>query len=171
MAEKLEGIPSELVGADMEAGTVSVTVDASLYPLEALYGASYIFIDRCYLLLDKPDATHFKVTLAPKKGAADVETLKALVGEFSNELLSCAWRATITQENRALIETVTSRAIAGAMGPPSFDDLAAFDFTEEPFEDPLGIAQSWEEKYKRKDDEEAPKTPAAPAATEGAKGP
>jgi His-Xaa-Ser system protein HxsD len=162
-AAKLEGIPAELVGADVEDGSVSVTVECTLYPLEALYGAAYIFIDRCYMLLDKPDTTHFKVTLAPKKGAADEAALKSLVGEFANELLSCAWRSAITQENRSYIETVTSRAIAGAMGPPSFDDLAAFDFTEEPFEDPLGIAQSWEEKYKRKDEPEAPKTSATPA--------
>lgn len=160
MAVKLEGIPQELVSAEVDTGAVSVVVESSLYPLEALYGASYIFIDRCYVFLDKPDATHFKITLASRKPDADVETLKGLVGEFANELLSSAWRAQITQENRAIIESVTSRAIAGAMGPPSFDDLAAFDFTEEPFEDPLGIAQSWEEKYKKGTDA----APAAPAA-------
>lgn len=169
MAVRLDSIPSELISADMEAGTVTLTADATLYPLEALYGAAYIFVDRCYLLLDKPDAGHFKVTLAPKRGAATEADLRALVGEFSNELLSCAWRATITAENRSLIESVVSRAIGGAMGPPSFDELASFDFTEEPFEDPLGIAQSWEEKYRKKEDEpkaeEAP-TPAAAAGQE-----
>ncbi|MEI8259300.1 MAG: hypothetical protein WCJ30_26835 [Deltaproteobacteria bacterium] len=46
---------------------------------------------------------------------------------------------------------VTSQAISAAMGPPSLDDLAAFDFGDESFEDPLGIAMSWEEKYKKKD--------------------
>lgn len=166
MAVSLEGIPAELVSADIDAGAVSITVDATLYPLEALYGASYIFIDRCYLLLDKPDAGHFKVTLAPKRGALDAEALRQLVGEFSNELLSCAWRSSITAENKTLIESVVSRAIAGAMGPPSFDELASFDFTETPFEDPLGIAQSWEEKYRKKEDEKP--EAAAPAAPEAA---
>jgi len=163
MSVKLDGLPAELVGADLEQGSVAITVDAALYPLEALYGASYIFIDRCYVLLDKPDAGHFRIVLAPKKGAADEAAVRALVGEFSNELLSCAWRSKITAENRALIEAVTRETFAGAMGPPSLDDLAAFDFTEEPFEDPLGIAQSWEEKYKRKDKE--PDAPAAGVAT------
>ena len=45
------------------------------------------------------------------------------------------------------------QAISGAMGPPSLDELEDFDFTEEPFEDPLGIAQSWEEKYTKKEGE------------------
>ena len=30
------------------------------------------------------------------------------------------------------------QAIAGAMGPPSLEDLEDFDFTDEAFEDPLG---------------------------------
>jgi His-Xaa-Ser system protein HxsD len=171
MAVSLEGIPAELVSADMDAGSVSITVDAALYPLEALYGASYIFIDRCYLLMDKPDAGHFKVTLAPKRGALDADALRALVGEFSNELLSCAWRSSITAENKTLIESVVSRAIAGAMGPPSFDELASFDFTETPFEDPLGIAQSWEEKYRKKDEDKPETKSETPAAPEAAAAP
>ena len=46
--------------------------------------------------------------------------------------------------------TVTTQALAGAMGAPTLDDLASFDFTEEGFDDPLGIAMSWEEKQQQK---------------------
>jgi len=131
----------------IENESVRLEVDAKLYPLEALYGAAYVFIDRCYVLLDRPDPTKWRVTLTPKTPS----DLKALAGEFGNELLACAWRHKITTENRATIEAVTMQAIAGAMGPPSLDDLAAFDFTQEKFEDPLGIAVSWEEKYRKGD--------------------
>lgn len=174
MSTTLEGLPEALASADFGAGSVTLTVDAAIYPLEALHGASYVFIDRCYVLLDQQGG-RFSVTLAPKKANADAlaSQLRDLAGEFANELLSCAWRAQITKDNRAIIESVTMQAIAGAMGPPSLDDLAAFDFTEQPFEDPLGIAMSWEEKYKKKDkDEKAEAKPAeaapAPAAASGA---
>jgi hypothetical protein len=73
-----------------------------------------------------------------------------LAGEFANELLSCAWRSVIAHESRAMIESVTARALAGAMGPPSLDDLASYDFGQETFDDPLGIALSWEERHKKK---------------------
>ena len=43
------------------------------------------------------------------------------------------------------------------------EDLEKFDFTEEPFDDPLGIAVSWEEKYKKR----AKETPAAAGAEPG----
>jgi len=147
----LPGLPEGVAGADLATGSAHLDIEESLYPLEALYGASYIFIDRCFVLLDRPAPGRLRVTLAPKRGAADVEALRALVGEFANELLSCAWRHQITQASRAQIEAVTAQAIGGAMGPPSLDDLAAFDFSSEALDDPLGIATSWEEKYKKKD--------------------
>ncbi len=156
MSTKLEGMPAEIVGAELEKGSVSLDLEASLYPLEAVYGAAYVFIDRCYVVLDKPEEGKLRVTLAWKKGETSEEALRLLAGEFANELLSCAWRDQITRENKAVIESVTLQAIGGAMGPPSLDELASFDFTEEPFEDPLGIAISWEEKYKKTKAPEGP---------------
>jgi His-Xaa-Ser system protein HxsD len=143
----MEGFPAELVEIDPSASAVRLRVDANLYPLDALYGASYIFIDRCYVLLDQPTPSSFRVTLTAKKPLSD---LRALVGEFQNELLSCAWRAKIAQESRATIEAVTAQALSGARGAPSLDDLQKFDFADDTFDDPLGIAKSWEEKYKKK---------------------
>jgi His-Xaa-Ser system protein HxsD len=155
MANEVEGFPDELARVDLDAGSVRIELDEALYPLEALYGAAYIFIDRCYVILDRPAAGRLRATLAPKRGGVDVHGLRTLVGEFANELLSCAWRHQITQANRAAIEQVAVQAIGGAMGPPSLDELQKFDFTGEALEDPLGIAMSWEEKYKKKKEEDA----------------
>ena len=147
----IAGIPEDVARIDVDAKRAIVDVDAGIYPLEALYGAAYVFIDRCYVFLDRPEPTKLRVVLTPKTldGDASAE-LRDLVGELANELISAAWRHQITQENRAQIEAVTMQAVSGAMGPPSLDDLEDFDFTEEAFEDPLGIAMSWEEKYAKK---------------------
>jgi His-Xaa-Ser system protein HxsD len=144
-------LPSELVSMDLDERSATLAIDASIYPLEALYGASYVLIDRAYVLLDRPTPDRYRATLVPKKPDADLPAqLEALIGEYANELLSCAYRHRLQVENRALIESVTMRAMAGAMGPPSLDDLESFDFTSDAFEDPLGIALSWEEKYGKK---------------------
>ncbi len=170
MSEPIANLPSDLVAIDLQNHAVSLTVDATLYPLTALYAAAYIFIDRCFVLLDKPDAGHFRVTLSAKKGEAADAVLTGYVGEFANELLSCAWRAKIAEESRALIESATAQALQGAMGPPSLDDLEKFDFSEEAFDDPLGIAMSWEEKYgknkKKAGEAEAESGTSAPKASE-----
>jgi His-Xaa-Ser system protein HxsD len=155
----LVGFPEDVVSFDPDAQTASLQLDAELYPLGALYAAAYVFLDRAFLQLDAPDAKHFRVTLAWKKppagsDAGGVGALERLTGEFANELLSCAWRARIAEDSRAVIESATARALAGAMGAPSLDDLESFDFGDQPLEDPLGIALSWEEKYGKKKTEE-----------------
>jgi His-Xaa-Ser system protein HxsD len=159
MGTSIEGLAPGLVET-VDARSVSILLDASLYPLTAVYAASYIFIDRCFVLLDKPDDDHFRAVLSWKKGDPPEGALRTCVGEFANELLSCAWRAKIAEESRAIIESATAQALGGAMGAPSLDDLESFDFSDAPFEDPLGIAMSWEEKYgKKKKGEEGAAVP------------
>jgi His-Xaa-Ser system protein HxsD len=151
----VQAVPEGLVSVDRASASVALRIDAQLYPLGALYAAAYIFIDRCYVLLDRPAPSQFRATLSWKKGEPPEGALDALAGEFANELLSCAWRAKIAEESRQVIEAATARALSGAMGPsataaPSLDELEKFDFSEEAFEDPLGIAMSWEDKYGKK---------------------
>ncbi len=130
-------------------GSVDLELDEGLYPRDAIYGAAYVFIDRCYVLLDRVAGGRIKVALRAKRGGAADSA--ALAGELQNELLAQAWRRAIAEENRALIEQVTTRALAGAAGPPGLDELLAMDIGEATaFEDPLGIAMSWEEKYAKK---------------------
>jgi His-Xaa-Ser system protein HxsD len=173
MSEVVHGLPPDSASADLAAGAVSLTIDEAVYPLEAVYGAAYTLIDRCYVIVDRPTSAQFRITVTPKKVEADEALLRSYVGELANELLSCAWRAKIAADNRAVIETVTMQAVGAAMGAPSLDDLASFDFTDEAFEDPLGIAMSWEEKYKKKDKAADAAAPAAdvaaapPAGNEG----
>lgn len=148
----IDGIPEDLARIDMDEKRAILDLDASLYPIEALYGAAYVFIDRCYVLLDRPAPQTLRIVVTPKRLDGGDAQLREVVGELANELVSAAWRHQITQENRARIESVTMQAVGGAMGPPSLDDLEDFDFTDEAFEDPLGIAMSWEEKYGKKPD-------------------
>ncbi len=158
-------LPEDVVSVDRKEGSVAMRVDSSVYPLEAVYAAAYVFIDRCFVFLDRPSDGQVRVSLTPKKGDLDAE----VIGEFANELLSCTWRSQIARDNRAIIEAVTAQALSGARGAPSLDELEAFDFSEEAFDDPLGIAMSWEEKYAKKKAGEpvagaAPQPPSNPEA-------
>jgi His-Xaa-Ser system protein HxsD len=130
-------------------GTVQLEFDESFYPKDAIYGAAYVFIDRCYVHLERSGDKRVRVTLRAKNG--QIADSQALSGELENELLGQAWRLSIAAENRQLIESITARALGGAAGPPGLDELLAMDIDEATaFDDPLGIAMSWEEKYKKK---------------------
>lgn len=133
--------------------------DEALYPKDAIYGAAYIFIDRCYVHLARPADGRVSVSLKLK--ASSQAQLEDLAGEFENELLGQAWRRQIIDDNKQIIELVSTRALAGAAGPPGLDDLLNMDAGGGAFEDPLGIAMSWEEKYKKKKPEAASTTEAA----------
>ncbi len=152
----LSGFPANIATVDPGQASVTLRLDTELYPLGAIYAASYVLLDRAYLLLEVREPAQVHATLSWKKPPSDAPALERLAGEFANELLSCAWRARISEDGRAVIESATARALSGAMGAPSLDDLESFDFGEQPLEDPLGIATSWEDKYgKKKKDEEA----------------
>ena len=140
-------------------GAVQIEFDESFYPKDAIYGAAYVFIDRCYVHLDRAGDNRVRVTLRAKSGAP--QDSQALAGELENELLCQAWRLSIAADNRQLIESITARALGGAAGPPGLDELLAMDIDEaSAFDDPLGIAMSWEEKYKKKSEGDAPAEPA-----------
>jgi His-Xaa-Ser system protein HxsD len=154
-------------------GAVRMELDESLFPRDALYGAAYAFIDRCYVHLDR-GAGKLAVELRVKAGSASSDVLEGMAGELQNELLGLAWRHQIIEQSRSLIDSVTTRALGGAGAPAldagagSLDDLlAGGDAT---FEDPLGIAMSWEQKYAKKGDAEATagETPAPAAQAPGA---
>jgi His-Xaa-Ser system protein HxsD len=136
-----------------DEGWASLELDEELYPRDAVQGAAYVFLDRSYLILERSGDKRIRVRLKAKSGDS-----ATLAGEFENEALAQAYRRRIAAGNRALIESLASRAIAGAAGPPGLDDLLAMDIgAETAFDDPLGIAMSWEEKYaKKKADKPAP---------------
>jgi His-Xaa-Ser system protein HxsD len=152
---------SDDIKATLGPTAVEIEFDEQLYPKDAIYGAAYVFIDRCYVHLDRAGDGRVRVTLRAKRGAPEVT--QALAGEFENELLGQAWRQQIAEQNRQLIEGITARAIGGAAGPPGLDELLDMDIGESTaFDDPLGIAMSWEEKYVKKKGGEPAKEAASP---------
>ncbi|MBI5609377.1 MAG: hypothetical protein HY902_10915 [Deltaproteobacteria bacterium] len=142
---------------DAAAHRVTLALEVGLYPIEVLYGAAYVFIDRCFVLLDKDEGKdgpskggRYLVHLRGKTELSKKELLD-LSGEFGNELLSQALRRKVVKANQKIIEEITTQAIAGAAGgtlPTDFLDSSddGMDFLD----DPLGIAVPWEDKFKKK---------------------
>jgi His-Xaa-Ser system protein HxsD len=124
---------------------VEFVVSEELYPLDVIQGASYLFIDRCYVWLDRPADKQVKVVLR-SKGAATPAELEALAGEFSNELLNQALRKNIGDTNAKIREFVMARAFFAADMPSTVDRLLAELDAEEMAVDPLEISVPWDPK-------------------------
>ncbi len=126
---------------------VSFTLDEDLYPRDAIYGAAYLFVDRCYIFLDKPTDRQVEVRLRTKPGTdADEAALEALAGEFANELLNQVLRVRIGNSTARLREYYLARAFFHNQSDTSAIDalLAELD-DEELADDDLEIAVPWQE--------------------------
>lgn len=130
---------------------VDVVVDVSVYPVEAVMASAYVFIDRCYVFLDKLDDGRIQVALTAKDGTSE-EELRAVAGELQNELLAQALRRHVAARHERVRETIIARALFGAApvlapDPPGIDAKFIPGEDDDYLEDPLGIAVPWEEKY------------------------
>lgn len=145
MAEAAGARESRL-GYTLGPDHVTVEVDEQLYPLEALYGAAYLFIERCFVYLTRAASGAVQVRLTTRAAASEAE-LDALAGEFGNELLSQALRLRLSQSTARIREYYTAAALRAAASAPSVDELLAELESEELLEDPLEIMVPWEEKH------------------------
>jgi His-Xaa-Ser system protein HxsD len=148
---------------------VDIDLDLSVYPLEAVMGGAYVFIDQCYVFLDKLPDGKVRVSLTAKPGC-DGEKLAGIAGDFRNELLSQALRHQVGLRHEKVRELLLARALfgaapqlehaddeapdSGATGTTDADLWKALEELpggDETFlDDPLGIAVSWEERFGRK---------------------
>ena len=166
---------------------VSFIVDPEIFSLEILRGAAFLFIDRCYVHLDKGE-DGFIVRLKGKD-VLDPKELEALEGEFENELLNQSIREQVNQRNARLRELILAKAIFAGTNPDQLREvregfseklgeqtLSNIDDDSNPEEeaelerllaeieedladDPLGIAIPWDEKYGKKADEASSEAP------------
>ena len=134
----------ELVYA-LDERRVSFTLDEDVYPRDAIYGAAYLFVDRCWLFLARPADKQVEVRLKPKsRDAASEEALEALAGEFANELLNQVVRIRVGDATRDLREYYMARAFFGDDTSASIDALLAELDAEELEEDELEVSVPWE---------------------------
>lgn len=123
---------------------VSFTLDEGIYPRDAIYGAAYLFLDRCYLFFTRPGENKVEVRLKPKEDG-DKAGLERLAGEFANELLNQVVRQRVGEATAQIREYYMAKAFFADSNQTSIDALLAELDAEELEEDPLEIAVPWEE--------------------------
>jgi len=138
--------------------SIVVRVNPKIYPLHTVYSASYVFLDRCYIILDGDPEKEILVELKLKKNS-ELE-LGVLAKEFFNELLNYAFYEEQSKKNAPLRNTLLQAALLSNIGVEKLDESLddedwseIEDLEDEEFEDPEGIAVPWEEKYGQLEEE------------------
>lgn len=83
-------------------------INPKIYPLELVYSAAYIMIDKAFILLDGDPEKEIIAEIRKKKEDQD---LKDLVREFNEELLNYAVYKEQSEKNKELREIILKRAL------------------------------------------------------------
>lgn len=94
---------------------VSVEVQVPVYGIDAVYKASYTFLDRAYIRLEGDPGGTISVKIRLKNEAIG-SLLESIAGEFENELIHQALRARVSSANQKIREYIVTRALASAEG-------------------------------------------------------
>ena len=140
---------------EIKDNSAIISVNPKIYPLAVIYSASYVFLDRAYILLDGSPEKEILVKLKPKEG----NDPEKLADEFFNELINYADYSVRAEQTKKIRETILQRALI--TNDPSildsgeeFEDILDESEEDEGYlDDPEGIAIPWEEKYEGKENE------------------
>jgi len=119
------------VGSD----EVYFEVAMSVYSISAILKASYVFIDRCYIYLNKE--SNERVTIYLKAKTLTTEP-KSLAGEFMNQLLNQRLQEIVDKETGKIRELLVAQSFSDAQL------VASGEKSEKPFGykgDPLDVGR------------------------------
>ncbi len=138
---------------ELKKDSVIIRVNPGLYSLDAVYSASYVFLDRAYIMLEGDPKKEISVIIRPKDPKTDLEKLG---GEFSNELINYSDYQKRSEQTRKVREIILQRALL-TNDPFSMQKKSKAEIPDEWLEDskgderdfdddPKGIMVPWEKK-------------------------
>jgi His-Xaa-Ser system protein HxsD len=93
---------------DRKNNFLTISVNSKIYPLEIIYSASYVFLDRAYILIDGNPQGKIFIQMKPK---SKTENLENLGNDFNNELLNYAVYVVQAVRNQPLRKAIIERAL------------------------------------------------------------
>jgi His-Xaa-Ser system protein HxsD len=89
--------------------SVLIAVNPKIYPIDTVFSASYIFIDRAYVIIDGDPNEEIIVQLKAKDRKVDLEKLGR---DFNNELVNYSFYAMQTVRNMPIRSAIIQRALS-----------------------------------------------------------
>jgi len=86
---------------------VLLSLNPSIYPLEVVYAASYIMMEKCYVVLDGDPKQELIVTIRPKNPELELEKIAR---EFNDELINYATHLEQSKKTASLRDAMVKRA-------------------------------------------------------------
>lgn len=84
-----------------------LSVDSTIYGLDAVFQSCYKFTDRCYMILERGTGAEIIVRITPKNREVSA---KDMAGELANELIDQRLRADIARETSEIRRQIVKHA-------------------------------------------------------------
>jgi len=117
---------------------IIISINPKIYPLEVIYSAAYMFLDKAYIIIDGNPETEIIVTMKAKKGMNKSE-LEKIGLNFHNELINYSVYVVQAARNNDIRKAIVERALGTNLEVKETSDDEDIDFIE----DPEGIAEQW----------------------------
>ncbi len=128
-------------------GYVEVIINPKVYPMSIVNSASYVFMDKAFVMLNGDPEKEIIVRLRPREKNMDLEELGR---DLNDELLSYSVYNTQADKSQAVNDAIVQKALFTNQGEGASDDTNEINFKDESYEeDPLGIAKPFEESSKQ----------------------
>lgn len=141
---------------------VTFNLPLKVYSLDAILGASYLFIDKAYVFFDCDGKDKVVASFKGKKKLSKKD-MDSLVGEFHNELLNQTLRVKLSKKNQKIREYIVQQALypgaavqeqelptaVDAELDKELDEILKEADSGDYGDDPLGISVPWEEKHNK----------------------
>lgn len=124
-------------------GYVLISINPKIYPLDVVYSAAYVLLDKAYVVIDGDPEEEIIVEIRAKEKKGDIEEIGH---ELNNELINYAVYKTQSEKNQPIRQAIIQRALLT-------NNFEATTDTTDYIDDPEGIAVPWEEKYGKKSKE------------------
>lgn len=125
----------ELFKINEKKNQITITLDKEMYNIDAIYTASYIFLEKAYILL-KSDENNIYAILQVKEKGLDLEEV---ANEFCNQLINYSFQLEMSKKNLDVKRNILEQIYSST--PEDFND------NNEEIDDPDGILIPWEDKY------------------------
>ncbi len=120
--------------------SVIITINPKIYPLEIVYSATYIFIDRAYVLIDGDPEKKMLVELKLKEKG----NLEELGREFNNELINYAVYAVQSARTQSVRDALVQKVFeANTVEKDESTEVTDSCDCKGYEEDSLGISTPW----------------------------
>jgi His-Xaa-Ser system protein HxsD len=134
----LEIVKMDNFQVEKESNSVIISVNPKIFPLEVIYSAAYVFLDRAYIMMDGNPQENISVQLKAKSTSEDLQSLGL---EFNNELVSYAVYVVQAARSTDIRKAIVERALATVGSSTETND--SLNESTEVIDDPLGISKPW----------------------------